>query len=145
MTNKDKPFDFNKMYQENLAEYYTDKKLPGVGISIGLTRLFYKLQELDLLDKAKTSIADVLVMSMDEQIDDCLEVATYFRSNNINTEVYFANKKFKAKMKYANRLQVPYIVIMGEEERKQGKCTLKNMVTGEQELLSKEEIVERIK
>ncbi|MBE5812433.1 MAG: histidine--tRNA ligase [Clostridiales bacterium] len=130
---------------ENLAGFYTDKKLPGVGISIGLTRLFYKLQELDLLDKTKTSIADVLVMSMDEQIDDCLELATYFRSNNVNTEVYFANKKFKAKMKYANRLQVPYIVIMGEEERNQGKCTLKNMVTGEQELVSKEEIVERIK
>lgn len=130
---------------ENLAEFYTDKKLPGVGISIGLTRLFYKLQELDLLDKAKTSIADVLVMSMDEQIDDCLELATYFRNNNINTEVYFANKKFKTKMKYANRLQVPYIVIMGEEERKQGKCTLKNMVTGEQELVSKEVVVERIK
>jgi len=130
---------------ENLAGFYTDKKLPGVGISIGLTRLFYKLQELDLLDKTKTSIADVLVMSMDEQIDDCLELATYFRSNNVNTEVYFANKKFKAKMKYANRLQVPYIVIMGEEERNQGKCTLKNMVTGEQELVSKEEVVERIK
>lgn len=130
---------------ENLAEFYTDKKLPGVGISIGLTRLFYKLQELDLLDKAKTSIADVLVMSMDEQIDDCLELATYFRSNDVNTEVYFANKKFKAKMKYANRLQVPYIVIMGEEERSQGKCTLKNMVTGEQKLMSKEEVVETIK
>ena len=129
---------------ENLAEFYTDKKLPGVGISIGLTRLFYKLQELDLLDKNKTSIADVLVMSMDEQIEDCLELATYFRSNNVNTEVYFANKKFKAKMKYANRLQVPYIVIMGEEERKQGKCTLKNMVTGEQELVSKEVVVEKI-
>jgi histidyl-tRNA synthetase len=130
---------------ENLAEFYTDKKLPGVGISIGLTRLFYKLQELDLLDKTKTSIADVLVMSMDEQIDDCLELATYFRSNDINTEVYFANKKFKAKMKYANRLQVPYIVILGEEERNQGKCTLKNMVTGEQELVSKEEVVTKIK
>ena len=130
---------------ENLAEFYTDKKLPGVGISIGLTRLFYKLQELDLLDKTKTSIADVLVMSMDEQIDDCLELATYFRSNDVNTEVYFTNKKFKAKMKYANRLQVPYIVILGEEERNQGKCTLKNMVTGEQELVSKEEVVKRIK
>ena len=82
---------------------------------------------------------------MDEKIDDCLELATYFRTNNINTEVYFANKKFKAKMKYANRLQVPYIVILGEEERNQGKCTLKNMVTGEQELVSKEEVVEKIK
>ena len=130
---------------ENLAEFYTDKKLPGVGISIGLTRLFYKLQELELLSKENSSIADVLVMSMDEQIDDCLEIATYFRSKDIKTEVYFANKKFKAKMKYANRLQVPYIVILGEEERKQGKYTLKNMTTGEQEMLTKEEIVEKIK
>lgn len=129
---------------ENLAEFYTDKKLPGVGISIGLTRLFYKMQELDLLDKTKTSIADVLVMSMDEKIDDCLELATYLRANDINTEVYFSNKKMKAKMKYANRLQVPYIVILGEEERNQGKCTLKNMVTGEQKMLTKEEVIKAI-
>lgn len=129
---------------ENLAEFYTDKKLPGVGISIGLTRLFYKMQELGLLDKSKTSIADVLVMSMDEKIDDCLEIATYLRSNDINTEVYFSNKKMKAKMKYANRLQVPYIVILGEEERNQGKCTLKNMVTGEQKMLTKEEVIKAI-
>ena len=130
---------------DNLAEYYTDKKLPGVGISIGLTRLFYQLSEMNIIKADKESIADVLVISMDEEVELCLETATKLRENKINTEVYLANKKMKQKMKYADKLKIPYTIIVGEEERQSGKLTLKNMETGEQQKLSVEEIVKEIK
>lgn len=121
---------------DNLAEYYTNKKLPGVGISIGLTRLFYQLNEAGLIKCDKKSIADVLIISMDDEISDCLKVATLFRENGINAEVYLQDKKMKAKMKYADKLQIPFVVIIGEDERKSEKVTLKNMISGEQKLVT---------
>ena len=130
---------------DNLAEFYTDKKLPGVGISIGLTRLFYQLSQANLIKSDKKSIADVLVISMDEEISDCLSVATTLRESGINAEVYLQNKKVKAKFKYADRLQVPFVIVIGEEERETEKVTLKNMVTGTQETVSIEEVVKKIK
>lgn len=130
---------------ENLAEFYTDKKLPGVGISIGLTRLFYQLNEMHLIQPKKNSISDVLVFSLDEDISTCLSIASYLRKHNINTEVFMDNKKVKNKMKYANKLQIPYVVIVGENERQTKKYSLKNLRTGEQTALSIEEIVNQIK
>jgi len=130
---------------ENLAEFYTDKKLPGVGISIGLTRLFYQLNERNLINAQRKSVSDVLILSLDEDITTCLSVATYLRGFNINTEVYMDNKKVKAKMKYANKLNIPYIIIIGETERASKKYSLKNMITGEQTLLSLDEIVKTIR
>lgn len=129
---------------ENLAEFYTDKKLPGVGISIGLTRLFYQLNERNMVTAKKKSISDVLVFSLDDDISACLSVATYLRKFGINTEVYMDNKKVKAKMKYANKLNIPYVIIIGEEERKTGKYSLKNLSTGEQVALFLEEIAKII-
>ena len=84
---------------ENLAENYTDKKLPGVGISIGLTRLFYKLQELNLIKAKKKSISDVLIIPMVEDFSIPLKVANTLRNNGVNTEIYLNNKKLKAKFK----------------------------------------------
>jgi len=130
---------------ENLAEFYTDKKLPGVGISIGLTRLFYQLNERNLVSARKKSISDVLVFSLDDDISTCLSIATYLRKFDINTEVYMDNKKVKTKMKYANKLNIPYVIIIGEDERKTKKFSLKNLSTGEQVALSLEEIVKTIK
>lgn len=130
---------------ENLAEFYTDKKLPGVGISIGLTRLFYQLNEKNLITNQKKSISDVLVVPLDDEVNDCLTIATYLRSKNINAEVYMDNKKIKAKMKYANKLNIPYVIIIGEEERKTKMYSLKNMETGEQKSLSLEDIAKTIK
>ena len=89
---------------ENLAQYYTDKKLPGVGISIGLTRLFYKLNELNLINANKKSVSDVLIIPMVEDLKMPIEIATNLRKNGINTEIYLNNKKLKAKFKYANKL-----------------------------------------
>ena len=130
---------------DNLAEYYTDKKLPGVGISIGLTRLFYKLNELNALKEEQNSIAKVLVVSMVEDNSKALEVATELRSENINAEVYLENKKIKAKFKYADRLAIPYVIVIGEDEIANNIVTLKNMQTGEQETLKIEEVIKKIK
>ena len=117
---------------ENLAEYYTDKKLPGVGISIGLTRLFYKLNELGLIKAEKKAVSDVLIISMIEGLSKPISLATELRKNGINTEVYLNEKKLKAKFKYADKLQIPYVIVIGEEEINNNEVTLKNMKTGEE-------------
>ena len=126
---------------DNLAEYYTDKSLPGVGISIGLTRLFYKLNELKSLKVDKESISDVLVISMSD-VSDCLPVANAFRNAGINTEVYMNDKKLKAKFKYADKLKIPYVAIIGEDEIKNEKVTIKNLSTGEQCTVTVQEAID---
>ena len=117
---------------ENLAEYYTDKKLPGVGISIGLTRLFYKLNELNLIKAEKKSVADVLIIPMVEDLEVPLKIATKLRKENVKTEIFVENKKLKAKFKYADKLKIPYVIIVGEDEIKNNKFKVKNMGTGEE-------------
>ena len=130
---------------DNLAEYYTDKKLPGVGISIGLTRLFYKLNELQALKFDKRAIADVLVVSASDDISVCLPIATQLRNSDINTEVYMENKKIKAKFKYADKLSVPFVIVIGETELETNTVSLKNMSTGEQLQISIEDAIKIIK
>lgn len=117
---------------ENLAEYYTDKKLPGVGISIGLTRLFYKLNELGLIKAEKYSMADVLIIPMTENMEKPIELASNLRKQGINTEVYLNDKKLKAKMKYADKLKIPYVLVIGDDEITSNKVKVKNMETGEE-------------
>lgn len=120
---------------DNLAEYYTDKKLPGVGISIGITRLFYILNEYNLLkENNRNSIAEYLVIPMVEDLSYSIKVATILREKGKNVEIYFDNKPMKKKMNYANKLNVPYVIIIGEDEIAAGKVMVKNMETGEQEL-----------
>ena len=130
---------------DNLAEFYTDKKMPGVGVSIGLTRLFYKLSELNILKEEAKSISKVLVVSMTDDISRALEVATKIREEGINTDVYLENKKIKAKFKYADKLKIPYVAVIGEEEEKNGTVSLKNMESGEQEEMSVEKMIEILK
>ena len=117
---------------ENLAEYYTDKKLPGVGISIGLTRLFYKLNELGLIKAEKSSMSDVLIIPMLEDLSKPIMLANALREKNVNTEIYLNDKKLKAKLKYADKLQIPYVIIIGEDEITSGVVNVKNMATGEE-------------
>ena len=117
---------------ENLAEYYTDKKLPGVGISIGLTRLFYKLNELGLIKAEKYSMADILIVPMTENLEVPIKLANSLRELNINTEIYLNDKKLKAKMKYADKLKIPYVIVMGDDEINSNKVKIKNMETGEE-------------
>lgn len=130
---------------ENLAEYYTDRKLPGVGVSIGLTRLFYKLNELQAIKESQKSIAKVLVIPMTEDISKSLEIATKLRNNGINTEVYLEDKKVKSKFKYADRLTIPYTIVIGDDEIQNNVVTFKNMITGEQETLKIEDVIEKLK
>lgn len=125
---------------ENLAEYYTDKKLPGVGISIGLTRLFYKLNELNLIKADKKSISDVLIIPMIEDLSVPISLATKLRNNGINTEIYLNNKKLKAKFKYADKLEILYVIIIGEDEINSNKFKLKNMSTGDEKEIDFAEI-----
>lgn len=125
---------------ENLSEYYTDKKLPGVGISIGLTRLFYKLNELNLIKAKKKSISDVLIIPMVEDLSVPISLATNLRNNGVRTEIYLNNKKLKAKFKYADKLEIPYVIIIGEDELQKEIVKLKNMTTGEEKEISFNEI-----
>lgn len=121
---------------DNLSEFYTEKKLPGVGISIGLTRLFYKLNELNAINCNKKSISDVIILPMSEDISYALGIAAILRENNINTELFSANKKIKAKFKYANKLDIPYVIVIGEDEINSKLITVKDMEKGTQQNMS---------
>lgn len=130
---------------DNLAGYYTDKKLPGVGISIGLTRLFFILSEKNYLNKENCVSADVLVIPMCDDLQYSMGVTDFLRENDIKTQVYLENKKFKAKMSYANKIGVPFVIFIGDDEIEKGLITLKNFVTGEQNTITKQEAVKIIK
>ena len=131
---------------ENLAEYYTDKKLPGVGISIGLSRFFYQIDKENILENENKSISKVLIVSMSKnEISYALDVANKLRDNGINTETFLEDKKLKAKFKYADKLHIPYVAVIGEEEVETNTVTLKNMETGEQKNLDIENLIEEIK
>ena len=131
---------------DNLAGYYIDKALPGVGISIGLTRLFYVLDEQGLLNPAlPTAPCDALVLPMTADPAPSIAVAESLRSAGLKVQLYGEQKKFKQKMAYADKLGVPFAVLMGEDEIAAGKCAVKNMVTGEQVLLTPAEAAEFIK
>ncbi len=130
---------------DNLAEYYTDKKLPGVGISIGLTRLFFVLEDQGYLnDQLNTAPADALILPMTEDLSAAIALATQLRSAGVRTQLYGEQKKFKQKMSYADKLGVPYVIFLGEEEIASGVAAVKNMRTGEQVKVSPDEAVKLI-
>ncbi len=118
---------------DNLAEYYIEKQLPGVGISIGLTRLFYVLGEQNMLnDKLNTAPADVLVLPMTQDLTPAIRLATQLREQGIRVQLYCEQKKFKAKMAYADKLGIPYAVFLGEDEIAANACSVKDLSKGEQ-------------
>ena len=122
---------------DDLAGYYTDKKLPGVGISIGLTRLFFVLEDQKYLnDEMPSSPADVLIMPMTEDLSPAISFATQLREAGVRTQLHCEKKKFKQKMSYADKLSIPYVVFIGEDEVKEGKVTVKDMTSGEQLTIS---------
>ena len=118
---------------DNLAEYYTDRQLPGVGISIGLTRLFYVLGEQGMLNpELPTAPADVLVLPMTDDLAPAIALATRLRQSGIRTQLYTEQKKFKAKMSYADKLAIPYVIFLGDDEIAANVVSCKDMTTGEQ-------------
>lgn len=129
---------------DNLTEYYTNQKLPGIGISIGLTRLFSQLKEEKIISAEDCSMAKVLVVPLGIGMEYPLEVAKILRENGIKTDVYYGGKSIKQKMKYADKLGIPMAAILGEDEEKEGFVTLKNMKTGEQTKINKDELVKAV-
>ena len=131
---------------DNLAEYYTDRQLPGVGISIGLTRLFYVLGEQGMLNPdLPTAPADVLVIPMTEDLAPAVSLSTKLRAAGIRTQLYTEQKKFKAKMSYADRLGVPYVIFLGDDEIAAGVVACKDMASGEQTKLSADDTLALIR
>lgn len=130
---------------DNLAEFYTDKQLPGVGISIGLTRLFYVLEEQGLLsDEFVSAPCDALVIPMTEDMSFAVSAATALRAAGVRTQLYGEKKKFKAKMSYADKLAIPFVVLVGEDEIIENKLSVKNMRSGQQQKLDTADAAELI-
>jgi len=131
---------------DNLAQNYTNKKLPGVGISIGLTRLFYQLKEAGVLGEMKKATpSKILVIPMAETMTQALEITTKIRDAGIAAEIYFNDGKMGKKFSYADKLGIPYVLVVGEDEINTGKFKLKDMKTGEQNELDIAQIIESLK
>ena len=131
---------------DNLAEYYTDKKLPGVGISIGLTRLFFVLQDKHYLnDNPPASPADVLILPMTDDLGPAISLATRLRDSGVRVQLHCEKKKFKAKITYADKLAIPYVIFLGEDEIAQNVVALKELATGEQTNTGFDEALARIR
>ena len=130
---------------DNLAGYYIDRPLPGVGISIGLTRLFYVLDEQGLLNpEIPSAPCDALVIPMTNDAKDAIALSETLRAGGIRVQLYGEQKKFKQKMAYANKLGVPYAILLGEDEIAAGKCSVKDLRTGVQVTVTAQEAAELI-
>ena len=130
---------------DNLAEYYTDKQLPGVGISIGLTRLFFVLEDQGYLnDGLNTAPADVLILPMTEDLSPAIALATQLREAGIRAQIHGEQKKFKQKISYADKLHIPYVIFLGEDEIQSGVAAVKDLATGEQVKLPPAEAIAHI-
>ncbi len=132
---------------DNLAEYYTNKSLPGVGISIGLTRLFFVLNDQKMLNEAvPTAPAEVLVVPMSAaQQGYAISVATALRAQGIRAQLYTEQKKFKAKIQYAAKLGIPYAMFLGESEEQEKVVSLKDLNKGEQITVRLEEAAAQVR
>ena len=130
---------------DNLAEFYTERKMPGVGISIGLSRLFFQLIDNNIISAENEAISDVLIVSMTDQYDMCADIATKLRKSGLNVQINIEEQKIGKKFKYADSLNVKYVIIIGEDEIKNNVVTLKNMVTGNQQTIELGEAIKLIK
>ncbi len=131
---------------DNLAEYYTNQKLPGVGISIGLSRLFYQLKEANLIHfNTSSTLSKVLLIPMEGTLGYTVTMANMLRDEGIVCEVYYEDGKMGKKFGYADKLQIPYTIVIGEDEMNKGVLTLKDMKEGSQCTLSLEEVIDKIK
>ena len=130
---------------DNLTEFYTDRKMPGVGISIGLSRLFFQLMDNNIINADNECISDVLVASMTDKYDKCAEIATKFRENGLNVLINIEEQKIGKKFKCADNLKVKYVAIVGDDEIQNNVVTLKNMISGEQRTVGVDEAISILK
>ena len=126
---------------ENLATYYTDKKLPGVGISIGLTRLFYQLKEAVVIKTTDSSVADITILPMTENYEYVYKFSNLLKRFGVRVDTAFLGK-FKQLMRYADKQKTPYVLIIGDDEISKGVAVLKDMFTGLQTEVTLENIIE---
>lgn len=131
---------------DDLANNFTKSHHPGIGASIGLSRLYYQLKEAGLLEETKQGYVDVIAIPMgDEDINYCYSLVEELRKDSIISQVYFENAKLKKKFYYADKVDAKYAIVVGENERNEGKVSLRNLKTGQQELIDKKEIINMIK
>ena len=128
---------------DDLAGFYTDKKLPGVGISIGLSRLFDQLMDNGILKIDDAKVTDMLIVPFCDDYEYIYKVYNTLKKNNVKVDICYIDKGFKQKMKYANKINVKYAILIGEDEIKENVVTLKNMITGDQEKITIEELLEK--
>lgn len=126
---------------DDLASHYTTQKLPGVGISIGLTRLFYQLQEGNIIENEKKSLTDVLVIPMEGYNKEGVQAVSTLRDSGIKAQVYVESGKMGRKFGYADKLNIPYVIVIGEEEVNNNTYSLRDMKSGEQKDMTMEEVI----
>ena len=130
---------------ENLASHYSKSKLPGVGISIGLTRLFWQLREAGLVDRAESTV-QVLVTQMDAaSLPHCLAVASDLRQGGFNTEVVMESSKLAKQFKYADRAGIRFVVVLGDDEISKGTVTVKDLRRADQFEVDRAELVRTLR
>ena len=130
---------------DNLSKYYTKQNLPGVGMSIGLTRLFYQLKEAKIIESKEESLVKALIIPMGDCLKEGIAMANKLRDEGINIQVYLEESKMGKKFNYADKLEIPYVIILGPDELKDEKITIKNMKSGEQKMFEIEEGISFLK
>ncbi len=115
-----------------------------MGISIGLTRLFYVLSEQQMLSDSHNSPADALILPMTDDLGPAIRLATELRAAGVRTQLYTENRKFKQKIQYADKLSIPFVIFLGEDEIAADTVSVKRLSTGEQQTLSREDAAQRI-
>ena len=130
---------------DDLAANYTKQKLPGVGISIGLTRLFYQLMEAGIITTKENSLTKVLIIPMEGFMDESIKLAASLREHEIFTQAYLEKTKLGKKFNYADKLGIPYVIVIGEEEKKSGEYSLRDMKSGEQTKYNKKSLIDVLK
>ena len=130
---------------DNLTGIFGMPGLSGVGISFGADRIYDVLNQLDLYPKDAMTATQLLFINFGEkETTYCLPIANKARANGIRTEIYPDSVKMKKQMSYANAKQIPYVALAGDNEIAEGKITLKNMITGEQTLVTPEQLIAMI-
>lgn len=127
-----------------MTAYYTDKKLPGVGISIGLTRLFYQLMESKIIEKSNSSVADIVILPLTQQYEYIYSFSNQLKKENLRIDIVYL-EKFKQLIKYADRKNIPFALIIGDDEYEKNIAVLKNMKTGVQIEVSLDSVIEEYK
>ena len=130
---------------DDLTEIFGYKDISGIGISFGIERIYEIMKERNLFPDSINKKDTVLVCSMSEKyLDDSLKISSILRNNNISTDLYPDNPKLKKQLQYANNNDIPYVIIIGEDEVTSKLYTLKNMETGSQEKLGIDEIISKV-